>query len=277
MSRKFVFVLVLVPMIFLLLALGIFIQIPTAKELKGCLVTQMYKVNLCPGSKSYVSLKNISTYLQKAVLLSEDSTFYQHKGFDWDSIEKSAQENWEKGKIKRGGSTISQQLSKNLFFSKEKTFWRKIFEALYTVQLERVLTKTEIFERYLNVVEFGKEIYGVKAAAQFYFKKSPAELNIAESAFLAILLPNPVKYSKSFFSKELSPFVKSRISRVIGDLHQYQRITDTEYESALNDFANFFGPPLSTEEQLEMEVLPEDYLPIEEGDTGSEEPKDSEE
>lgn len=224
------------------LALILYLQIPSPAEIKGCLVTKMYQVNLCPGSKNYTPLKQISNYLQKAVVLSEDSLFFQHKGFDWESLEKSARENWQTGKFKRGGSTITQQLSKNMFLSKDKTITRKAVEALITMQIEKTLKKNEILERYLNVIEFGKDIYGVKAAAQYYFKKTPAQLNVAESAFLVMILPNPIKYSRSFIKKDLSPFAKKRISRIINDMYQYNRISKDEYDVAMIDFENFFGP-----------------------------------
>ncbi len=159
--------------------------------------------------KNYVPLRQISQYLQKTIILTEDSNFWNHKGFDWESIEKNARDGLASGVFKRGGSTISQQLAKNLFLSKDRTFIRKGLEAVITDRIEHTLTKKEILERYLNVVEFGKNIYGVKAAAKYYFQKSPAELSVVESAFLAMVLPNPIKYSQSYYRKELTPFAKS--------------------------------------------------------------------
>jgi monofunctional biosynthetic peptidoglycan transglycosylase len=231
-------------------ALILYLRIPSSAEIQGCLVTKMYEVNLCPGSKTYVPLKQISKFLQKAIVLSEDSTFYQHKGFDWESLEKNARESWEKGRFKRGGSTITQQLAKNMFLNKDKTLTRKALEALITAKIEASLTKNEILERYLNVIEFGKNIYGIKAASEFYFKKSPANLNVPESAFLVLILPNPVKYSQSFFRKQLSPFAKSRLSRIVDDLFHYQRITEAEFETAMFDYEYLFGKP---PEKLELE------------------------
>lgn len=226
-------------MIVVLAAASIFFQIPSDKEIRGCLVTKMYKVHLCPGSNDYVALKNISPYLQKAVVLTEDSNFFNHKGFDWESIEKSARENWEKGQYKRGGSTISQQLAKNMFLSKEKSLVRKGLEAIITDRIEKVLKKREILERYLNVVEFGKDIFGVKEASQFYFHKSPAQLTVVESAFLAMLLPNPEKYSRSFFKKELSTFAHKRIAQIIENMYRYNRIDQTEYDVAMTEIDRF--------------------------------------
>jgi monofunctional biosynthetic peptidoglycan transglycosylase len=239
----------------------VFYKIPSEKEIKGCLVTTMYQVNLCPGSKDYVPLKSISTYLQKTVVLTEDSAFFQHDGFDWKSIEENAKKNLEKGHYAKGGSTISQQLAKNMFLYKDKTLLRKGLEALITTKIEKTLTKKEILERYLNVVEFGKSIYGVKQAANFYFKKTPAQLDVVESAFLAMILPNPIKYSQSYFRKELTPFAQKRLKRIVTDMYQYNRITEDEYNVAIAEVSSFFSP----------NPMPEDSNVIESSDPTLEE------
>jgi monofunctional biosynthetic peptidoglycan transglycosylase len=222
-------------------AVYIFYKIPSEKEVKGCLITTMYQVNLCPGSKDYVPLKSISSYLQKTVVLTEDSAFFQHDGFDWKAIEENAKKNLESGQYARGGSTISQQLAKNLFLYKDKTLLRKGVEALITRKIEKTLSKNEILERYLNVVEFGKDIYGVKQAANFYFKKTPAQLDVVESAFLAMILPSPVKYSQSYFRKELTPFALKRLKRIVNDMYQYSRITEEEYNVAIVEVDQLFS------------------------------------
>lgn len=241
MNRFAIFSITLITFI-CLLVLIIFLQIPGEKSIRGCLTTEMFHVELCPGSKNYVPLSRISKYLQKTVVLTEDSSFYQHDGFDWESIEQVAKENLKKGKIRRGGSTISQQLAKNLFLNQEKTLSRKFFEFLITMKIEKVLNKKEILERYLNVVEFGKGLYGIKAASQFYFQKSAAELSVVESAFLAALLPNPVKYSQSYFKKELSPFMRNRLRKIIRDLYEYERISLEEANQATSEFRRFLNP-----------------------------------
>lgn len=223
-------------------------RLPSEKEIKGCIVTTMYQVNLCPGSKDYTPLKQISPFLQKTIVLTEDSNFFNHHGFEWDVIEKNFREGWETGVYKRGGSTISQQLAKNMFLNKDRTFLRKGLEAIITDRIEKTLSKKEILERYLNVVEFGKDIYGVKKAASFYFKKSPAELDVVESAFLAMVLPNPVKYSRSYFKKELTPFARKRLSTIVENLYRYQRISQADYETAMVKIQNFLGPELPPEE-----------------------------
>lgn len=244
----------------LAVALWVFLQIPSEKELKGCIVTKMYEVNLCPGSKDYVPLRQISPYLQRAIVASEDGSFWTHNGFDWEALEKSARENWEKGVYKRGGSTITQQLAKNMFLTKNKTLARKGIEALITVKIEKTLSKKEILERYLNVVEFGKGIYGVKAAARFYFKKSPAELDLVESAFLAMVLPNPVKYSRSHSQKSLTPFAHRRIRKIISDMARNGRVSADEADAALAKATWMFGepPPPAPEEDGAEELTFDD-------------------
>lgn len=254
-----IFIFILVPTA---VGLAVWMKIPSEKEIKGCLVTKMYHVNLCPKSGHYVYLKKISPYLLKTVVLTEDSMFWQHKGFDWASIKKNYEENTKLGFYKRGGSTITQQLAKNMFLTPEKSLVRKGLEALITVKIENVLTKREILERYLNVIEFGKNIYGIKAASQHYFQKQPIDLDIVESAFLAMLLPNPKKYAASYYKKELTPFASKRINRIIHDLYQYHRINDDEYNDALVRLETFFRPAVPddgdqffSDEELTLENL----------------------
>lgn len=232
-------------MFFLVLGfvIRVYLLIPDRKDLTSCFTTKMYEVKLCPGGKSYVPLNQISKIMQKTVVLTEDSLFYSHKGFDWESIEQSAKENLEGGKYKRGASTITQQLAKNLYLTKDKTLIRKMIEAFITLQIEKHLTKNEILEKYLNVVEFGKDIYGVKAAAWHYFKKSPSQLDVVDSAFLAMLLPNPKKYSRSFYAKKLTPFAFKRIRRIVGDMYQYNRITEEQYIAAKDKLRGFYSTP----------------------------------
>jgi len=235
-----IFLLVLVPS---LIGFAIWMKIPSESDIRGCLITKMYQVNLCPKNASYVPLKRISPYVAKAIILTEDSSFYDHKGFDWVSIKKNYEENAKVVFYKRGGSTITQQLAKNMFLSAEKSLVRKGLEALITVKLEKALKKKEILEKYLNVIEFGKNIYGIKAAAQHYFQKSPAELDIVESAFLAMLLPNPKKYAASYYKKELTPFASKRIDQIVNNLYQYHIISEEEYNDALVKLETFFRPP----------------------------------
>src|SRR4051812_24826649 len=160
----------------------------------------------------WVPIEQISPNLQRAVLAGEDARFFQHNGFDWDAIQKAWDEGMEEGKkeakaegdydendwippmpdFKRGASTISQQLAKNLFLSEERNFLRKGREAVDTYFLERELTKKRILELYLNVIEWGDGIYGAEAASRAYFKKSAADLTRDEAAFLSAMIPSPL-------------------------------------------------------------------------------------
>ncbi len=220
----------------------------------------MFDVELCPKSKNYISLSNISKNLQNAIILSEDASFYQHNGFDQDGIAHCIEKIKEKRKLVCGGSTISQQLAKNIFLSKDKSFFRKGAEAIITFKIEKSLSKKEILERYLNVIQFGKNIFGVKQAAQFYFKKSASQLSVNEAAFLAMVLPNPEKYSQSYYRKDLTRFARKRLSKIVNDLFQYKRIGENEYLAAQDSLDFFLKSGLSAPPPKEQEVLTEEDL-----------------
>jgi monofunctional biosynthetic peptidoglycan transglycosylase len=142
----------------------------------------------------WVDYSKISSNLKRAVIASEDAKFVDHEGFDWEGIEKAYEKNLKKGKIVAGGSTISQQLAKNLFLSTKRTPWRKGEEALITVMLENILTKQRILEIYLNVIEWGNGVFGAEAASRHYYKTSAAKLSGAQAAKLAAMIPNPRFY-----------------------------------------------------------------------------------
>ena len=223
-------------------------SLPSPQEIRGCLTTKMHKVYLCPGSKDYVGFNNISKNLKNALITSEDGNFYGHNGFDFEEMKESFRKNLEMKTYVRGGSTLTQQLAKNMFLTSEKTILRKIKEAAITYQLETNLSKNEILERYLNVVEFGANLYGVKAASEYYFKKAPANLTVLESAFLTLLLPNPKKYAVSFQKRELTKFAKGRINQIINRLVDFHKITTDAYLVAKINLDNFpWDGPLATD------------------------------
>ena len=149
-------------------------------------------------AQSWVPYEKISTHVKRAVIAAEDDKFIDHEGFDWEGMQKAIEKNQRKGKVVAGGSTISQQLAKNLFLSPSKTPWRKLQEAAITLMLESVLDKQRILEIYLNVVEWGNGLFGIEAAAQRYYKSSAAQLGPAQAARLAVMLPNPRKYETQF-------------------------------------------------------------------------------
>ncbi len=144
--------------------------------------------------QTWVPLSKISPYLAKAVLIAEDDKFWKHEGFDYDSIGKAIEKDIQAGKFRVGGSTISQQLAKNLYLTPKKSIWRKMVEAILTWKLERNLSKKRILELYLNVVELGEGIFGAEAASRHYFAKGSFDLTPLEAARLAAILPNPRRY-----------------------------------------------------------------------------------
>ncbi|VXB17853.1 MULTISPECIES: monofunctional biosynthetic peptidoglycan transglycosylase [Chryseobacterium] len=143
--------------------------------------------------RDYISYNEMGANVKKAVIASEDQKFFNHNGFDYTAIEKAMKNN-EKGKKLRGGSTISQQTAKNIFLWQGRSWVRKGLEAVYTFIIEKVWSKDIILERYLNSIEMGQGVFGVEAAAQYYFGKPSKDLNTSEAAWIAAVLPNPKKY-----------------------------------------------------------------------------------
>lgn len=139
----------------------------------------------------WVTYERISPNLKRALIASEDAKFLDHEGFDWEGIQTAWEKNLKKGRIVAGGSTISQQLAKNLFLSSRKTPWRKGEEAIITLMLEKMMSKRRIFEIYLNVIEWGNGVFGAEAAARHYYKSSAAALSAPQAAKLAAMVPNP--------------------------------------------------------------------------------------
>ena len=144
----------------------------------------------------WVPYERISRNLKRAVMASEDAKFLQHEGFDWEGMQTAWEKNLKKGRIVAGGSTISQQLAKNLFLSGKRTPWRKGEEAIITFMLEQMMTKRRIFEIYLNVIEWGDGVFGAEAAARHYYRKPASALTPNEAARLAAMVPNPRYYDK---------------------------------------------------------------------------------
>jgi monofunctional biosynthetic peptidoglycan transglycosylase len=151
----------------------------------------------------WVPYAQISSQLKRAVVAAEDDKFIDHEGFDWEGIQKALEKNQKKGKVVAGGSTISQQLAKNLFLSGDKTPWRKAQEALITVWLELLWDKRRILEVYLNVVEWGEGVFGAEAAGRRYFGTGADRLSAEQAARLAVLLPAPRKFERNPYSAYL--------------------------------------------------------------------------
>lgn len=147
--------------------------------------------------QQWVPYSKISSHLKRAILVAEDDTFADHEGFDWEGIQKAMEKNQKKGKVVAGGSTISQQLAKNLFLSGERSMLRKGEEALITLMMERLLDKERILEIYLNVIEWGDGVFGAEAAARHYFGVSATQLSQEQAAKLAAMVPRPRFYDRN--------------------------------------------------------------------------------
>lgn len=144
----------------------------------------------------WVPYEKISDNLKRALVAAEDASFVDHEGFDWEGIQKAYEKNLRKGRIVAGGSTISQQLAKNLFLSTKRTPWRKLEETAITLMLEAVMDKQRIFEIYLNVIEWGNGVFGAEAAARHYYHASARQLTPEQAAKLAAMVPNPRYYDR---------------------------------------------------------------------------------
>lgn len=179
--------------------------------------------------QEWVPLDGISERLVDAVLMGEDAGFFGHEGFDLHEIRRAFERNWEEGRTVQGASTITQQLAKNLFLSTERSYGRKLEEALLARRLEKSLSKKRILEIYLNVIEWGDGIYGVEAAARDVFGESAATLDAAEGALLAAMIPSPLRLQPC----ERPKSVRTRQERILRWMHRAERLTDEEYEAAL--------------------------------------------
>lgn len=154
--------------------------------------------------QQWVAYNQISNNLKRAVIASEDAKFLQHNGFDWEGIKHAMEKNIKKRRLAAGGSTITQQLAKNLFLSSDKTLWRKLDEVVITVMLEHMLSKQRIYEIYLNVIEWGNDVFGVQAAAQHYYRRSAHSMTTTQAARLAVMIPRPRYYDQHRHTRYLN-------------------------------------------------------------------------
>jgi monofunctional biosynthetic peptidoglycan transglycosylase len=159
----------------------------------------------------WVPYARISVHLKRAVIAAEDQKFLEHEGFDWEAIEDAYERNQARQRVTRGGSTISQQLAKNLFLSARRTYARKAEEAIITLMIELLWSKQRILEVYLNVIEWGNGIYGAEAAAQHYFGVSAAQLTSEQAARLTAMIPNP----RYFDRRRDSPYLERRTQTLL--------------------------------------------------------------
>ncbi len=171
-----------------------------------------------PGSPEWVRLDEMSEYLFRAVLAAEDDRFFMHRGFDERGILRALHANLEAGRVVRGGSTISQQVVKNLFLSHERTLSRKVQEAFLTWLLEAYVSKRRILEVYVNVVHWGPGIYGIGDASMAYFRHVPRRLTLRESAFLASILPNPALFGEQYSRRIVAPSRREKMRNILNNM-----------------------------------------------------------
>jgi monofunctional biosynthetic peptidoglycan transglycosylase len=162
----------------------------------------------------WIPYEQISPHLKRAIIAAEDAKFLEHEGFDLDAIQKAYEKNLKKGRLIMGGSTISQQLAKNLFLSGDKTPWRKLQEAFITLMLEKVMSKRRILEIYLNVIEWGNVVFGAEAAARHYYGISASSVSREQAARLAAMVPSPQFYDKNRNTAWLSKKTRMILSRM---------------------------------------------------------------
>ena len=246
MKKLLVILLKLIAVLFVVGALGVFaiiikyrLELPNIQSMvedyKPQMATTIYDKNnnvidvLEVDSRDAVKLEDVSPYVKEAFMAIEDKKFYSHHGLHFKGIIRAALTNFLKGKATQGGSSITQQLAKNAFLTPERTFSRKVKEAILTYQIERTYTKDEILERYLNEIYFGSGSYGIKNAADQYFRKDPKDLNIAEAALLAGIPNRPTKYDPN---RSLENALH-RQQIILKEMFEDGRITKEEYEEAL--------------------------------------------
>lgn len=180
---------------------------------------------------NWTDLRDVNRDLLYAIVLSEDAKFFSHAGIDYDALVAALAENIKSQEWRFGASTISQQTAKNLYLNSNKTLSRKLQELLITYRLEDTLTKNQILEIYLNLIEFGPELYGIGNASAYYFNKTPSDINAAEGAYLALLMPSPRKYHYTLFQNgNWSPALMKKHQRILRDMRFKELISISQYK-----------------------------------------------
>jgi len=245
--KRLIIIIVVIFISFLLLSIGVYFVYPDVSKLKKVnpkktafmeyRETEWQKQGKKKKiSQQWVSLSQVSPYAVKAVIIAEDDKFWTHEGFDYEAIQKAIEKDIKKRKLAIGGSTISQQLAKNLYLSPSKNPIRKIKEAVLTWRIERYLSKKRIIELYINVAEWGDGLFGIEVASRTYFGKHASELTAKEAARLASVLPNPRKYHPTGASQ----YVESRSDKIFNIMVR-RGIVIPEYEELMNEPENIEG------------------------------------
>jgi hypothetical protein len=192
-------------------------------------------VRVGPDSADFIPLAEVPPLFLRLLLIGEDANFYGHPGIDLKEIPVAVASDLAAGTFARGASTIPQQLAKNLFLSREKKLSRKLQELALALLLDSSLGKSRVLEIYVNVIEWGPHLYGLRPAARHYFDEDPAQLTPRQMAFLVALVPGPLKYQRSFVDGTPTPFLEGRMATLLAKLSSVGALTEEEYEQALDD------------------------------------------
>jgi membrane peptidoglycan carboxypeptidase len=192
-------------------------------------------IEVSRDSSDFVAIEDIPPLFVRTLLLGEDSGFFGHSGLDLSELPAAILTNWARGGAARGASTISQQLAKNLFLSRDKNVGRKLQELSLALLLEAGLTKERILEIYLNVIEWGPGVYGLRPASRRYFAREPRDLAPAQMALLVALIPGPVKYQRSLARGRPSVGFRPLVDGLLAKLRSVDLLTEEEYLAALAD------------------------------------------
>ena len=211
-------------------------------------------VDLREGSATYTALDQISPYMLAAVMTTEDGSFWRHRGFITSQFPAALKRNLEAGKIRLGASTITMQMVKNVLLSHERTLSRKLQEMFLTWYVEQSLSKERIMEVYLNVIEFGPGVYGITRAASHYFAKAPLALTAPEAAYLALMLPSPVRRHVHYCEGGLSPAFQAKLKRLLAIMHSRGRLDPIVFEASKEGVINFDPAELGSKRACLAEI-----------------------
>ena len=203
-------------------------------------------IDVSPASADFIALRDVPPLFVRTLLLAEDASFYGHRGMDLRELPTALLTNWSRGATARGASTITQQLAKNLFLSRDKQLGRKMQEMAITFLLESALGKDRILEIYLNIIEWGPDLRGLRPAARRYFGREPRDLTPAEMAFLVEIIPGPIKYQSSFAHGSPGPGLRTLIDNLLAKLRSVNALGEADYRRALEEPIVVAGgrPPL---------------------------------
>ncbi len=215
---------------------------PAFEKLRGSFVREVALsggsrrlIDVSPASPDFVAISDVPRLFVRTLLIGEDAGFFGHRGIDLAELPSALLTNWARGGPVRGASTITQQLAKNLFLTREKQLGRKLQELSLALLLEATLSKERILEIYLNVIEWGPNLHGLRPAARHYFHKEPAELTPAQMAFLVALIPGPLKYQSSFAHGTVLPGFRPLVDDLLRKLCSLGELDDDQYQAALEE------------------------------------------